>query len=37
MRRMCLANNLYGMHGPPYRPGTAIGLIFHLLSGGDDA
>jgi phytoene dehydrogenase-like protein len=24
------------MHSPPYRPGTSIGLLFHLLSGGDD-
>ncbi len=34
MRRMYLANNVYGMHAPPYMPGTAIGLLFHLLSGG---
>ena len=33
MRRMYLANNVYGMHAPPYMPGTAIGLLFHLLSG----
>ena len=36
MRRMYLANNVYGMHAPPYMPGTAIGLLFHLLSGGAD-
>jgi phytoene dehydrogenase-like protein len=36
IKRMFLANNVYGMHAPPYRPGTAIGLLFHLLSGGDD-
>jgi phytoene dehydrogenase-like protein len=36
IKRMFLANNVYGMHSPPYRPGTAIGLLFHLLSGGDD-
>ena len=30
-----LANNVYGMHAPPYRPGTAIGLLFHMLSGGE--
>ncbi|MEX0756303.1 MAG: NAD(P)/FAD-dependent oxidoreductase [Actinomycetota bacterium] len=36
IKRMYLANNVYGMHSPPYRPGTAIGLLFHLLSGGDD-
>jgi phytoene dehydrogenase-like protein len=34
MRRMYLANNVYGMHAPPYMPGTAVGLLFHLLSGG---
>jgi phytoene dehydrogenase-like protein len=37
MRRMYLANNVYGMHAPPYMPGTAIGLLFHLLSGGDES
>ena len=36
VKRMFLANNVYGMHAPPYRPGTAIGLMFHMLSGGDD-
>jgi phytoene dehydrogenase-like protein len=36
VKRMYLANNVYGMHAPPYRPGTAIGLMFHKLSGGDD-
>jgi phytoene dehydrogenase-like protein len=36
MRRMYLANNVYGMHAPPYMPGTAVGLLFHLLSGGGD-
>jgi phytoene dehydrogenase-like protein len=36
VKRMYLANNVYGMHSPPYRPGTAIGLMFHMLSGGDD-
>src|SRR5262249_22511251 len=36
VKRMFLANNVYGMHSPPYRPGTSIGLLFHLLSGGDD-
>jgi phytoene dehydrogenase-like protein len=35
IKRMYLANNVYGMHSPPYRPGTSIGLLFHLLSGGD--
>ena len=32
---MFLANNVYGKHGGPYQPGTAIGLLFHLLSGGE--
>jgi phytoene dehydrogenase-like protein len=36
IKRMYLANNVYGMHSPPYRPGTAIGLLFHLLSGGEN-
>ena len=36
VKRMYLANNVYGMHSPPYRPGTSIGLLFHLLSGGAD-
>src|SRR5919106_5094010 len=36
MRRIYLANNVYGMHAPPYMPGTAIGLLFHLLSGGTE-
>jgi phytoene dehydrogenase-like protein len=35
VKRMFLANNVYGVHSPPYRPGTSIGLLFHLLSGGD--
>jgi phytoene dehydrogenase-like protein len=36
MHRLYLASNVYGMHAPPYRPGTAVGLLFHLLSGGTD-
>jgi phytoene dehydrogenase-like protein len=36
MKTMFLANTVYGKHGGPYQPGTAIGLLFHLLSGGDD-
>jgi phytoene dehydrogenase-like protein len=36
MRRMYLANNVYGMHAPPYMPGTSVGLLFHMLSGGGD-
>jgi phytoene dehydrogenase-like protein len=35
MKTLFLANNVYGKHGGPYQPGTAIGLLFHLLSGGD--
>jgi len=35
IKAMYLANNVYGKHGGPYQSGTAIGLLFHLLSGGD--
>jgi phytoene dehydrogenase-like protein len=35
MKTMFLANNVYGKHGGPYDAGTALGLLFHLLSGGD--
>jgi phytoene dehydrogenase-like protein len=35
MKTMFLANNVYGKHGGPYQLGTAIGLLFHLLSGGE--
>jgi phytoene dehydrogenase-like protein len=35
IKAIFLANNVYGKHGGPYQPGTAIGLLFHLLSGGD--
>ena len=35
LRRLVLSNSLYGKHGGPYQPGTAMGLLFHLLSGGD--
>lgn len=35
MKTMFLANNVYGKHGGPYQPGTAIGLLFHLLGGGE--
>jgi phytoene dehydrogenase-like protein len=37
IKTMFLANNVYGKHGGPYQPGTAIGLLFHLLSGGEHA
>src|SRR6476660_4019211 len=35
VKTMFLANNVYGKHGGPYQPGTALGLLFHLLSGGE--
>ncbi|MGH9337687.1 MAG: phytoene desaturase family protein, partial [Vicinamibacteria bacterium] len=35
VKTMYVANNVYGKHGGPYHAGTAIGLLFHLLSGGD--
>ncbi|MCH7643378.1 MAG: NAD(P)/FAD-dependent oxidoreductase [Myxococcales bacterium] len=35
VKALMLANNVYGKHGGPYQNGTAIGLLFHLLSGGD--
>jgi phytoene dehydrogenase-like protein len=35
MKTMFLANNLYGKHGGPYDPGSALGLLFHMLGGGD--
>src|ERR1700758_1824928 len=35
IKTMFLANNVYAKHGGPYQPGTAIGLLFHLLSGGE--
>jgi phytoene dehydrogenase-like protein len=36
LHRLVLANSLYGKHGGPYAPGTAMGLLFHLLTGGED-
>ena len=36
IKRLMLANNLYGKHGGPRDPGSAMGLLFHLLSGGED-
>jgi phytoene dehydrogenase-like protein len=36
VKTLVAANNVYGMHGPPSRPGSAVGLLFHLLSGGED-
>ncbi|HEY1643411.1 MAG TPA: NAD(P)/FAD-dependent oxidoreductase [Streptosporangiaceae bacterium] len=35
-RALLLANNLYGKHGGPYQPGTLMGLVFHMLSGGEE-
>ena len=35
-KRLILANNLYGKHGGPRDPGSAMGLLFHLLSGGEE-
>src|SRR5579864_6952163 len=35
IKTLFLANNVYGKHGGPYQPGSALGLLFHLLSGGD--
>jgi len=36
LKRLILSNSLYGKHGGPYQPGTSMGLLFHLLSGGAD-
>jgi phytoene dehydrogenase-like protein len=35
IKTLFLANNIYGKHGGPYQPGSALGLLFHLLSGGE--
>jgi len=35
VKTLILANNVYGKHGGPYDNGTALGLLFHLLSGGE--
>src|SRR5205823_330106 len=35
IKTLFLANDVYGKHGGPYQPGTALGLLFHLLSGGE--
>ena len=37
VKRLILANNLYGKHGGPRDAGSAMGLLFHLLSGGEEA
>lgn len=36
-KRLFLGNNVYGKHGGPYDAGSTLGLLFHLLSGGDHA
>jgi phytoene dehydrogenase-like protein len=36
VRTLLLANSLYGKHGGPWQPGTALGMLFHLLSGGHE-
>jgi phytoene dehydrogenase-like protein len=36
VRALVLANSIYGRHGGPEEPGTAAGLLFHLLTGGED-
>jgi phytoene dehydrogenase-like protein len=35
VKTLFVANNVYGMHGPPSRPGAAVGLLFHSLAGGE--
>ena len=35
VKTLLLANNVYGKHGGPYAEGTAMGLLFHLLTGGE--
>src|SRR5271168_2880094 len=35
MKTIFLAKYLYGKHGVPYDAGSALGLLFHLLGGGD--
>jgi phytoene dehydrogenase-like protein len=35
VKTLVVANSVYGKHGGPGQPGTALGLLFHLLSGGD--
>ncbi len=34
-KRLILANTVYGKHGGPHEAGSAVGLLFHLLAGGD--
>ena len=35
LKRLILANNVYGKHGGPFQAGTSMGLIFHMLTGGE--
>ncbi|HEX9473840.1 MAG TPA: NAD(P)/FAD-dependent oxidoreductase [Steroidobacteraceae bacterium] len=35
LKRLILANSVYGKHGGPCQAGTSMGLIFHMLTGGD--
>src|SRR5437879_10218229 len=35
IKTLFLANNVYGKHGGPYQPGSDLGLIFHLICGGE--
>ena len=34
VRTLLLANSLYGKHGGPWQPGSSLGMLFHLLTGG---
>ena len=36
VKTLFLANGIYGRHGGPFEAATAVGLLFHLLSGGED-
>ncbi|MGH9162877.1 MAG: phytoene desaturase family protein, partial [Vicinamibacteraceae bacterium] len=33
-KALLMANTVYGKHGGPYQPGSALGLLFHLLNSG---
>lgn len=33
--RLFLGNNVYGKHGGPFDAGSTLGLLFHLLAGGE--
>jgi phytoene dehydrogenase-like protein len=34
--RLFLGNNVYGKHGGPFDQGSTLGLLFHLLAGGEE-